>query len=84
MIDENIIKEIQEKYTVNVDQVLYNPKKEEQVVELQKICNKLYEEHGASPEIIRFQAMINSIRHEQNITDPSEVIHFDEGEAFVQ
>lgn len=84
MIDEKVIKEINEIYKVDIDQVLYTPKKKDQVVEFQEICDKLYEEHGATPEIIRLQAMINSIRHEQNIPDPSEIVNMDEGDSFVQ
>lgn len=83
MIDNKIIKEVENKYKVDIDSALYIVDKKEQALKMQEVCDKLYEEHGASPEIIRLQAMINTIYHEQNITT-EEIVNVDGGDLFVQ
>ena len=83
MINNEVIKEVENKYKVDIDSALYIVDKKEQALKMQEVCDKLYEEHGASPEIIRFQAMINTIYHEQNITT-EEIVNVDGGDLFVQ
>ncbi|MBR0059609.1 MAG: hypothetical protein IJP99_09800 [Methanobrevibacter sp.] len=47
---------------------------------LQDVNNELYENYGATEEIIDLQIAINKLRHKHNITDKSEQIH----KTFVQ
>lgn len=47
---------------------------------LQNECNKLYEEYGATPNIITLQVAVNRLRHEHDLCDKSEWIN----EKFVQ
>ena len=47
---------------------------------LQTECNKLYNEYGATDNIISLQVAINSLRHEHDLCDKSECVH----EEFVQ
>ena len=42
---------------------------------LQAICTELYEEKGATEEIIELQTAINRLRHKYNITDETERIN---------
>lgn len=47
---------------------------------LQKECNDLYDEYGATPNIISLQLAINRLRHQYDLCDESERIY----ENFVQ
>ena len=47
---------------------------------LQSEANNLYEEYGATPNIITLQLAINRLRHEFDLCDESECIY----EEFVQ
>ena len=47
---------------------------------LQKECNDLYDEFGATPNIITLQLAINRLRHQYDLCDESECIY----ENFVQ
>lgn len=47
---------------------------------LQKECNDLYGEFGATPNIITLQLAINRLRHQYDLCDESECIY----ENFVQ
>lgn len=49
---------------------------------LQKECNKLYEEYGASDDVIRLQVAINNLRNTFDIPDESQMTVSNEG--FVQ
>ena len=49
---------------------------------LQKECNKLYEEYGASDDVIQFQVAINNLRNTFDIPDESQMTVSNEG--FVQ
>lgn len=49
---------------------------------LQKECNKLYEEYGASDDIIQLQVAINNLRNTFDIPDESQMTVSNEG--FVQ
>lgn len=50
-----------------------NQKLEECLNTLQNQCNILYEEYGATDNIIQLQVAINSLRHEHNIPDKTEM-----------
>ena len=49
---------------------------------LQKECNKLYEEYGASDDVIKLQVAINNLRNTFDIPDESQMTVSNEG--FVQ
>lgn len=49
---------------------------------LQKECNKLYEEYGASNDVIQLQVAINNLRNTFDIPDESQMTVSNEG--FVQ
>ena len=49
---------------------------------LQKECNKLYEEYGASDDVIQLQVAINNLRNTFAIPDESQMTVSNEG--FVQ
>lgn len=49
---------------------------------LQKECNKLYEEYGASDDVIQLQVAINNLRNAFDIPDESQMTVSNEG--FVQ
>lgn len=49
---------------------------------LQKECNKLYEEYGASDDVIQLQIAINNLRNTFDIPDESQMTVSNEG--FVQ
>ena len=49
---------------------------------LQKECNKLYEEYGASDDVIQLQVAINNLRNTFDIPDKSQMTVSNEG--FVQ
>lgn len=49
---------------------------------LQKECNKLYEEYGASDDVIQLQVAINNLRNTFDIPDESQMTTSNEG--FVQ
>ena len=49
---------------------------------LQENCNKLYEEFGASEDVMKLQIAINSLRHTLNISDKTKMTSSNEG--FVQ
>ena len=49
---------------------------------LQKECNKLYEEYGASDDVIQLQIAINNLRDTFDIPDESQMTVSNEG--FVQ
>ena len=49
---------------------------------LQKECNKLYEEYGASNDVIQLQVAINNLRNTFDIPDESQMTTSNEG--FVQ
>lgn len=49
---------------------------------LQENCNKLYEEYGASDEVITLQAAINGFRNFLDIPDEAEMT--DSNKGFVQ
>ena len=49
---------------------------------LQKECNKLYEEYGASDDVIQLQVAINNLRNTFDIPDESRMTVSNEG--FVQ
>ena len=49
---------------------------------LQKECNKLYEEYGASDDVIQLQVAINNLRNTFDIPDESHMTVSNEG--FVQ
>lgn len=49
---------------------------------LQKECNKLYEEYGASDDVIQLQVAINNLRNTFDIPDESQMTMSNEG--FVQ
>ena len=49
---------------------------------LQKECNKLYEEYGASDDVIQLQVAINNLRKTFDIPDESQMTVSNEG--FVQ
>lgn len=49
---------------------------------LQNECNVLYEEYGATDNIIQLQVAINSLRNEYNIPDETEMTESNPG--FVQ
>lgn len=49
---------------------------------LQKECNKLYEEYGASDDVIQLQVAINNLRNTFDIPDESQMTVSNEG--FVQ
>ena len=44
---------------------------------LHQECNTLYENYGATDEVISLQVAINSFRHKFNIVDDSEKIYDD-------
>ena len=50
---------------------------------LQEINNKLYNEKSTD-ENIDLQVLINTYRYEFDITDPREIIHYDNGKGYVQ
>ena len=58
---------------MNLDNILDN---------LQKECNKLYEEYGASDDVIQLQIAINNLRNTFDIPDESQMTVSNEG--FVQ
>ena len=58
---------------MNLDNILDN---------LQKECNKLYEEYGASDDVIQLQIAINNLRNTFDIPDESQITVSNEG--FVQ
>lgn len=58
---------------MNLDNILDN---------LQKECNKLYEEYGASDDVIQLQVAINNLRNTFDIPDESQMTVSNEG--FVQ
>lgn len=49
---------------------------------LQKECDKLYEEYGASDDVIQLQVAINNLRNTFDIPDESQMTVSNEG--FVQ
>lgn len=55
----------------------------ETLEELQEINNKLYNEKSTE-ENIELQVLINNYRYEFDITDPREIIHYDNGKGYVQ
>ena len=48
---------------------------EEKLAEMQKEVDQLYEKHGLTDEVLDKQIKINKLRHEQNISDKTNVIH---------
>ena len=50
--------------------------------DLQKNCDELYKEYGASNDIIQLQVAINNLRNTFDIPDADNMIEADEG--FVQ
>lgn len=58
---------------MNLEKVLDN---------LQENCNQLYEEYGASDDVIRLQVAINGLRHSFDISDKTKLTKSNEG--FVQ
>lgn len=93
---DNIIKKLQDEYTENIDLVNRAEKalKELQPLtrrediepvleELQEACNKLCN-IKYTDTILELQVIINEYRHKFDITDPREVINWDNGKGFVQ
>lgn len=50
---------------------------------LQQICNDLYN-ISSSEDLIELQVIINGYRNKFDVTDPREVINWDNGKGFVQ
>ena len=46
---------------------------------LQKECNKLYEEYGASDDVIQLQVAMNNLRNTFDIPDESQMTVSNEG-----
>lgn len=69
--------------TVLVDEIERAEDKSKPLEELQEIVNKLYEA-GSCDELIELQVIINQYRNEYDITDPREIINWDNGKGFVQ
>lgn len=49
---------------------------------LQYMCDELYEEYGASDDVIKLQIAINGLRNTHDIADKSKITESDKG--FVQ
>lgn len=50
---------------------------------LQQICNDLYN-ISSTESLIELQVIINEYRNKYDVTDPREVINWDNGKGFVQ
>lgn len=50
---------------------------------IQECCNRLYD-IKYDDILIDLQVVINEYRHKYDITDPREIIHYDNGKGFVQ
>ena len=50
---------------------------------LQQICNDLYN-ISSSENLIELQVIINEYRNKYDVTDPREIINWDNGKGFVQ
>lgn len=55
----------------------------ENVENLQQICNELYN-ISSSENLIELQVIINEYRNKYDVTDPREVINWDNGKGYVQ
>ena len=55
----------------------------EKIEKAQQIVNRLYTLHE-SDVIIEVQVLINELRYKFDITDPREIINYDNGKGFVQ
>ena len=87
---QKILTDIEKETTANISQVkeeaqtIPEGKKETLVSYLQDVCNVLYNQYGFCDSILELQVYINQLRHEYNITDPSEVVNREDGKEFVQ
>lgn len=92
MIDEGLIKELEtitdtSRIQEIVDQIniTNNTKNIAPLLEeLQEINNKLYQQHKDSLAPLDLQCYINTLRNQYDITDPREIIHYDNGRGYVQ
>ena len=79
---KEIEKQINEKLT-QVDQAT-NPEERATILEeAQETLNKAYQTQPCD-ELIDIQVQINTYRNKYDITDPREIIHWDNGKGFVQ
>lgn len=52
---------------------------------MQRKCDKLYEEEGLTDRVLEMQVEINTRRHELDIHDPNDVLYHDpDGNDYVQ
>lgn len=100
MIDTNelnhVIEKLEDKGTINAvtiqklwttSHLIHNATEEdlpEKLEKLQHLNNLLYESNPSETLLIDLQVYINSLRNEFDITDPTEIIHTDNGRGFVQ
>ncbi len=56
----------------------------EKLEQAQQTLNTLYQTHKDDTNLIEAQVKINTLRNKYNITDPREIIHYDNGKGYVQ
>lgn len=73
---------------INEIKVIFGELKEEKNIKenierLQQICNELYN-ISSTENLIELQVIINSYRYKYDITDPREILNWDNGKGYVQ
>ncbi len=56
----------------------------EKLEQAQQTLNLLYQQNKEDPTLIEAQVKINTLRNKYDITDPREIIHWDNGKGYVQ
>ena len=77
-----IRKQIAEKLT-EVDNAQSHEEQSHLLEQAQEILNKAYQTQPCD-ELIDLQVNINTYRNKYDITDPREILHWDNGKGFVQ
>ena len=80
------IKEIEKQITEKLVQINYEHDKQKQselLEQAQETLNKAYQTQPCD-ELIDIQVTINTYRNKYDITDPREIIHWDNGKGYVQ
>lgn len=87
---EETIQKLKQNYTTQNLQPLLNilqTNKEptpEELEQAQQTLNNLYQTHKDDTNLIEAQVHINTLRNKYDITDPREIIHYDNGKGYVQ
>ena len=89
-LKENLLKEFPKdkvnelfNYLEEIEKEKDKEKIAEKLEKAQEIENELYELKN-DPNLIEVQVIINGYRYEYDITDPREIINYDNGKGFVQ